>query len=89
VCNRNIACTLTKVRLDWLAYFFLFLLVGLCRRDGAGGMFGTGSPDDGPKLSAAPSRHIGFIVVGANYSCRDQLCLNVKIGLPNIRTLSI
>jgi len=22
LCNRNIACTLTEVRLDWLVYFF-------------------------------------------------------------------
>jgi hypothetical protein len=49
-------------------------------------MFGTGS---GPQLSSAPSRHIGFILVGANYSCTDQLCHNVEIGVPNIRTLCI
>jgi len=80
LCDWNTACALTKVHRDWLVYFFFFL-AGLCslsrRRGVRGCLFGSGSRDDGPQLSSAPSRHIGFIVVDPNYSCTDQLCLNV------------
>jgi hypothetical protein len=79
--NKNIACTLTKVRHDWLAYLLFFR--GVCW-GGGGVFFCAGSPNDDPQRLFAPFRHIGFIVVDPNYSCThrsssctDQLCLNV------------